>query len=76
MTCFFHHLAPQIARKAMVIVIKMIAANNRWSTPIATKMNVAESKKQPFSAAINLLALSNVMIGSGDGNKYQKLDVA
>ena len=52
----------------------MIAAKNRWSTPIATKMNVAESEKQPFSPAINLLALSNVMIGSSDGKKYQKLD--
>ena len=39
----------------------MIAAKNRWSTPI---------EKQPFSAAINLLTLSNVMIGSGDGKKY------
>ena len=50
----------------------MIAAKNRWSTPIATKMDVAESKKQPFSAPINLLALSNVIIGSGDGKKYRE----
>ena len=55
----------------------MIAAKNRWSTPIATKMDVAESKKQPFSAAINLIALSNVIIGSGDGKKYrERYDVA
>ena len=48
----------------------MIAAKNRCSTPIATKMDVAESKRQPFSAAINLIG--DVIIGSGDGKKYRE----